>query len=103
MKIIDAKILDALHKFKIVAGSNRKVAKPLGFTGKHVGQILARKVAYFEDQTWERIEPVLRPYMDAPPTPEDKLAKWVGDNFSKLSAEEQNEVIRMIMAHEPDA
>lgn len=99
MQIIDARVLEALHRMKIIEGSNAAVGRKLGTTGKHIGQILKKRVAYFEDITWDRMEPILRPYLDAPPTPEDKLAAWVGANFDKLSADEQNEVIRMIVTH----
>jgi hypothetical protein len=63
MKIISPDILDALHRMKLQLGTNVEVAKRLGVSSKHVGKILAEDVKYFEDRTWERIEPLITPYI----------------------------------------
>lgn len=63
MKIISPDILDALHRMKIQFGTNVGVARKLGVSSKHVGKILTEDVKYFEDKTWERIEPLIVPYI----------------------------------------
>ncbi|MBN2641510.1 MAG: hypothetical protein JXR78_07650 [Victivallales bacterium] len=64
MKIIDEGIMTALSKMRLSHdGKNIRLAEKLGLTNAYIGKIFKGKVNYFNDDTWKKIEPVLRPYI----------------------------------------
>ena len=64
MKVIDDKIMAAIARLRVVCdGNNSEIARKFGVTRSHIGNIFKGKVTYFEPKTWERIEPILRPYI----------------------------------------
>ncbi len=64
MKIIDDNIYAALHKLKLVCGgTNAELGRKLGLSRAYIGKLINGKSNYFEEKTWERIEPILRPYI----------------------------------------
>jgi len=64
VKIIDDKIMTAIARLRVVCdGNNSEVARKFGVTRSHIGNIFKGKVTYFEPKTWERIEPILSPYI----------------------------------------
>jgi len=84
MKIIDSKVIRAIKSLRVELNSNAEVGRRLGFTGKHVGKILEGKVNYLEAPTWERVEPILRPYL---------LEQEQEDKFIKSRAQDQGEAL----------
>ena len=66
MKIIDEHVFLALHHFRTRChSSNAEMGRILELSKGHMSKIMNEKVSYFEDKTWERIEPILAPYIDA--------------------------------------
>lgn len=66
MKIIDKDIFLALHHFRTRCGSsNAEMGRRLELSKGHMSKIMNEKVGYFEDKTWERIEPILQPFIAA--------------------------------------
>lgn len=99
MKILTLDIGNAIRELKKKCRTNIEVGRQLGMTSAHVGRILSGKVNYFGDETWERIEPILAPYM--PPKAEAKtedgepdflLARIIA-NYAELSDAEKADLL----------
>lgn len=63
MKIIDLQVSNAFRKMR-VHYNNQAIAEKLGISPMHVGRVLAGKTSHFEDNTWAKIEPILKPYLE---------------------------------------
>ena len=63
MKEITKNIRAALHKMKYDKLSNEEMGKLLGFSKKHIGKLLDGTVTSFEENSWERIYPILKRYI----------------------------------------
>lgn len=63
MKLIDLRIANAFRRMRAAHKSAREISFILGLSAAHIGKILSGKVNYFEDKTWERIEPIVSRYM----------------------------------------
>ena len=62
MKIIDLKISNAFRRMKAALGTDAEMARVLQLSRAHVGRILHGSVIYLENDTWNRIAPVLARY-----------------------------------------
>ncbi len=63
MKILEKTHIDAIHKLKFTLVTQKAVAEKLGLSATHIGKLLKGEINYFEDKTWSRIEPILRPFI----------------------------------------
>jgi len=101
MQIIDAKIRRAIIALKAHLKTNKAVAEALGVSAVQVGYILKEKTQYFNNPTWERIKPILAPYME-----EEQHAVAITNNGGvvwnngHISGDALGAVIRKIMASE---
>ena len=62
MKIIDLKISNAFRRMKAALGTDAEMARVLQLSRAHVGRILHGSVIYLENDTWNRIAPMLTRY-----------------------------------------
>ncbi|MEI3002747.1 MAG: S24 family peptidase [Victivallis sp.] len=63
MKMIDLTLSNAIRRMRAGMKSDAALADKLGLSRMHIGRILKGKINYFEDDTWQRIEPLLKPYI----------------------------------------
>lgn len=63
MKIIDDTVFAALQRFYHACETQKVMGAALGLSRAQVSRILRRKVASFEDETWERIQPIIEPHI----------------------------------------
>lgn len=100
MKIITLEIVNALRKMKAECKTDKAVAARLGISIAHVGRIFSGNTQYLYDTTWERIEPILAPYMSAGSQTGSIInSTIIGDN-NHISGDALGAVIRKIMASE---
>ena len=100
MKIIDDKIRKAIITLKAHLKTNKAVAETLGLSAVQVGYIMKEKTQYFNNPTWERIEPILAPYMaSGGQAVAITNSTIIGDN-NHISGDALGAVIRKIMASE---
>ena len=90
MKIIDEDIYAALLHFKTRCKSNNsEMGRRLDLSRDHVGKIINKKLTYIEDKTWERIHPIIAPYIDAVKRSNVRQVtpnNWVGVKVISLAA-----------------
>lgn len=63
MKIIDLKIANGFRRMKAAMETDAAVSRALGLSRAHVGRILKGTTYYLEDETWNRIEPIVKRYI----------------------------------------
>jgi hypothetical protein len=56
-------ILDAMEKAIIEAGTQKEFAKRCQLSGQHINKYIRGHYKSIEDDTWAKLEPVLRPYL----------------------------------------
>lgn len=71
MKILTLELSNGFKRMRANLGSDAEVAKLLELSRAHVGRILKDKINYLEDDTWERIKPLLSQYV-SPEALQDK-------------------------------
>lgn len=64
MKILTLELSNGFKRMRASLGSDAAVAKMLNLSRVHVGRILKDKINYLEDDTWERVKPILARYVD---------------------------------------
>lgn len=67
MKIIDESIFEALVRMKVKYGSASELARRLELSRSHISLLMHRRVNYFEDKTWQRIEPLVSQFIELKP------------------------------------
>ncbi len=80
---VTAEIIGSIGKVKLVAGTNEEVGKILGVTKKHIGNILAGKIQYIQEDTWKKMEPHLNPFL---PSAQSESAQMGGKNLAQMDA-----------------
>jgi hypothetical protein len=64
MKIINHQFLEALRKLKQNLGTNKEIAESAAISEVHVGRLLSGKIEMLKDDTYDRLYPLLEPYLD---------------------------------------
>jgi hypothetical protein len=102
MRVVDRHVVDALRRMRLVLMTNRKIAEKLGISAKHVGQILAGKVQFLNDETWEAMAPHIKPYIQAPeptiPAPTDTKRCFVATHLHVLTDDQVDAIALQIIA-----
>ena len=100
MKIITLDIVNAMRRMKAELKTDKAIAARLGISIAHVGRIFSGNTQYLSDSTWERIEPIIAPYMaSGGQSVAITNSTIIGDN-NHISGDALGAVIRKIMASE---
>lgn len=63
MKILTLEILNGFTRMRAKLGSDTEIAKQLNLSKAHIGRIRKNQINYINDDTWDRIKPILAQYM----------------------------------------
>lgn len=63
MKIIDLKLANGFRRMKAALKTDAEMARVLGISRAHIGRILKGSTYFLEDETWARIEPLIKKYV----------------------------------------
>lgn len=81
MKIIDENIFEALVRMKVKYGSASELARRLDLSRSHISLLMHRRVNYFEDKTWNRIEPLVSQFIELKPRTIEAVAPSMNGKF----------------------
>lgn len=91
MKIIDLSITNAFRRMKAVFKTNAEISRRVDLSQIHVARILNGKTQYFSDETWARIEPVLRAYLRS--DDQDYIRDRISSIYASLDRADQAELL----------
>lgn len=63
MKIIDDVTYNALLNCRKKYETNAMMAEAFGVSRTYMGKLLRRQVSHFTDEIWDRVAPLLKPYI----------------------------------------
>lgn len=105
MKIIDDTIFAGLRRMRESGKSNIELAKLMGLSTVQVSKLLNRKVSHFNDATWARVRPLIKPYVEADlensscktcPQFDSCIFKILVKNLLDVPEEDQSEFFDMV-------
>lgn len=91
MKLIDLSISNAFRRMKAIFKTNANISRKVYLSEAHVGRILSGKTTFFSDETWDRIKPIISPYLTA--EEDDFIRKRIAAIYAGLDRAEQAELL----------
>lgn len=64
MKLITDQFIGGFKAYRFKMGTNRAVAQKCGISEVHVGRLLAGQCEMLKDETYDRIFPLVKPFLD---------------------------------------